>query len=312
MKAFLHLLLSILFILPVNAQISKEISVETKKGSLYGTLLVPNEDTETIALIIAESGPTDRNGNNPMGVSASSYKLLAEGLSKNGIASLRYDKRGIGKSKEASIPEKDVIFENFVQDAVSWLELLKKDKNYKKIVVIGHSEGSLIGMIAAKETNVNAYVSLSGAGSSADKVLKTQLESQPEQLKNEAFRIIDSLKIGVKIDTVHPFLGSLFRYSIQPYLINWFQFDPSIEIQKLSIPTLIINGNTDIQVGPENAELLHKSNTKSRLVILNKMNHVLKVSEKDLQSNMATYKDAGLQLHEDLVPKIVEFLNSEL
>ena len=293
-------------------QNSEEIVLNTETGDIYGTLLIPETQTKTIALIIAGSGPTDRDGNNKLAGSNNSLKFLAEGLAENGIASLRYDKRGIAASKDAAIPENKIVFENFVEDAVDWLEFIKKDKRFSKYIILGHSEGSLIGIIAAKKSNVDAFVSLAGAGFRADSVLKKQLNKQPDQLKNEAFRILDSLKNGILLEEINPFLYALFRPSIQPYLINWFKFSPTIEIKKLNIPILIVNGNTDIQVSIDNAENLHQAAKNSELLIIENMNHILKPSSSDFSENYATYSNPDLPLHNELINKIVQFLKIKI
>ena len=159
---------------------------------------------------------------------------------------MRYDKRGIAESKGAGKSETDLRFDDYVNDAKEWTQLLKKDKRFSKVIVIGHSEGSLIGMIAG--TTADKFISIAGAGQSADKILKEQLSSQPKEVQDLSFPMIDSLKNGKTIDNVPPMLNSLFRPTVQPYMISWFKYDPQNEIKKLSILTLILQGTTDIQV----------------------------------------------------------------
>lgn len=304
--------ISSLTILSVFGQTEQEINLKTPTSEIFGTLLMPDTSSKTVALIIAGSGPTDRNGNNKLAGDNNSLKLIAEGLAEKGIASLRYDKRGIGASKEAAIPENKIVFENFVEDAVDWIEALKQDKRFSKYVIVGHSEGSLIAIIAANRSKVDAVVSISGAGFTADSILRKQLEKQPDQLKNEAYRILDSLKNGIELEDINPFLYALFRPSIQPYLINWFKFSPALEINKLDIPVLIVNGTTDMQVSVDNAENLHKAAKYSDLLILENMNHILKTSSDDFQENYATYSNPALPLHPELMKGIVDFLNSKI
>jgi pimeloyl-ACP methyl ester carboxylesterase len=181
--------------------------------------------------------------------------MLAEALAKNGIASLRFDKRGIGESKASAVTESSLVFENYTEDAKSWINFLKQDKRFTQLTVIGHSEGSLIGMIAGAKAN--KFISIAGAGESADKLLKSQISSKSnKQVEDMTFPIIDSLKAGNKVNKVDPLLNSLFRASIQPYLISWFKYDPQIEIKKLTVPVLIIQGNNDLQVSVKDAENL--------------------------------------------------------
>ena len=286
-----------------------EVSLKIVSGSLHGTLTTPIPFKKgTVALIIAGSGPTDRNGNN-VAMENNSLKNLAHDLAKNGIATLRYDKRGIAASQQALTREEDLRFEDLVEDAKGWIFQLKKDKKYKRIVVIGHSEGSLIGMLAAKEAD--QFISLAGAGKSADLILKEQLNNQPQMLKDVAFPIIDSLKVGKTVDKINPLLQSLFTKSVQPYLISWFKYDPAQELKKLNKPTLLIQGDKDIQVGVEDAKLLAQVVPSAKLVIINKMNHIFKIIEGDKKENMASYKDPNLSNAMQLTEEITAFIQKK-
>lgn len=291
------------------AQKEENITLTTKTGNIEGTLLFPEKENNVpVALIIAGSGPTDRDGNNPY-MKNNSLKMIATGLSENGIATLRYDKRGIAKSKDAGLQESDLRFENYIDDAKHWVELLKKDKRFNQVVVIGHSEGSLIGMIALQQTNVDKFISIAGVGRPAADILRTQLAGQPPVVLDAALPIIDQLEKGDTIAEVPQMLNALFRPSVQPYIISWFKYDPQIEIAKLKIPILIIQGTTDIQVNVDEAELLKKANSKAELKIIEGMNHILKEVEIDRQKNIQTYSQPDLPLKEELINIIFKFIN---
>lgn len=284
-----------------------EIILETKTGTLYGTLCLPEiQNNISVALIIAGSGPTDCNGNNPM-MKNNSLKYLAQELVKKGIASVRYDKRGIGKSKIENLNESDIRFDDFVNDASDWISLLKKDTRFSKVIVIGHSEGSLIGMIAAKE-KTDKFVSLAGAGDSADVILKKQLALQPQYIKDMTTPILDSLKNGHLVKNANPILNSLFRKDIQPYLISWFKYNPQKEIKKLNIPILLINGTKDIQVPENEAEKLKNAQPNSELVLIENMNHVLKIVEVNGISNLESYNKPEIPVAEELIKAIANFI----
>lgn len=306
--------LTVLFLSALNAQDKKDITfketpitLKINVDQLFGTLTTPDLTKKyPVALIIAGSGPTDRNGNNPM-MKNNSLKMLAEALAKNGIASLRYDKRGIGESKGSAISEGSLVFENYIEDAKSWINLLKQDKRFSKVIIIGHSEGSLIGMIAAAKAD--KFVSIAGAGDSADKIIKSQIASKSmKPLEDMTFPIIDSLKSGNTVKKVDPMLNSLFRPSIQPYLISWFKYNPQNEIKKLTIPVLILQGNKDLQVTVKDAENLAQADTKAEKLIIDKMNHVMKIIEGDQQANMESYNNETLPISETLVSKIISFI----
>lgn len=308
------LLLTILIFLSlqIKAQTEEDLVLETKTGNINGSLLIPeNKKGLPLALIIAGSGPTDRDGNNPY-MKNNSLKMLAEGLAKNGIASLRYDKRGIASSTKAGLKEEDLRFENYVQDAEEWVNLLKKDKRFKEVIVIGHSEGSLIGMIAAKKAGADKYVSIAGAGMPAGDVIREQLKSQPAVVTDAAFPILDSLEQGKTVKEVPQMLASLFRPSIQPYIISWFKYDPRKEIAKLEIPVLIVQGTTDIQVSLKDAENLKKANSKAELKVIEGMNHIFKEAEADRTKNLQTYSQPDLTLHKDLVKIISDFIKKQI
>lgn len=315
MPSFLRATLLLLFISTLfqaaaqdSSFIETPVVLHTPSGDIAGTLTTPLKLTKKIpvALLIAGSGPTDRNGNNPM-MKNESLRKLAYGLAANNIASLRYDKRGIAESKAAGKKEADLRFEDYVTDAKGWIEWLKKDKRFSKLTVIGHSEGSLIGMIAAQQ-GANSYVSIAGAGSPADKIIKEQLSSQPQAVKDASFPILDSLKAGKTVDSVNLMLYSLFRPSVQPYMISWFRYDPQQEIKKLSIPVLIVQGTSDLQVSTGEANQLHQAQPKAELVVIEHMNHVLKIVEGDRSANVKTYSDPSLPVAKQLVESIVGFI----
>jgi alpha-beta hydrolase superfamily lysophospholipase len=279
-----------------------EQSVQTPTGELYGTLTVPIlKGTFPVALIIAGSGPTDRNGNNPQ-MKNNSLLLLAHELAVQGIASIRYDKRGIGASKDALISEENLRFENYTEDAKAWAAQLKADPRFDKLIIIGHSEGSLLGMLACEQADV--FVSLAGAGRPIDVILKEQLTAQLKGQKKMLRAVeegLSKLKKGELVEDVPKELFALFRPSIQPYLISWMKYDPAVEIWKLKIPIVIIQGSTDLQVKEEDAVILFKAHPlNSRFIIIEDMNHVLKLAPLDREKNIETYSNPELPLAPEL------------
>ena len=294
----------------INGQTEEIIILETGTCDIEGTLLIPDVKGKVqVVLIIAGSGPTDRNGNSGIVGENNSLKMLAKSLAENGIASLRYDKRGVGKSSENKIEEKDRRFEHSIDDAGSWIGRLKKNKRFKEIIVIGHSEGSMIGMIISQNKHVAKYISLAGAGKSVDKLLKEQFEAQPLFIKEAANPIIDSLSAGEIVKNVPQYLNAIFRETIQPYLISWMKIDPCVELAKLNKPVLIVQGTTDIQISVKDAELLKESNQNAELVIIDGMNHIFKDVEIDRFMNIATYSKPDLPVNNILISSIVEFIN---
>jgi alpha-beta hydrolase superfamily lysophospholipase len=295
----------------IYAQTEKIVTFKTSTGDLEGTLIIPaSNSSKTIALIIADSGPTDRDGNNPSMMN-NSLKMLASALNKNGIASLRYDKRRIGKSQKAGLKVSDLRFSDYVNDAKMWVLYLKNELKFSSIIIIGQSEGSLIGMIASQDKNVTKFISIAGAGQSADKITREQLKSQPMSVTIPANAILDKLVKAETSANVPSILNSLFRPSVQPYMISWIKYDPQREIAKLKIPVLIIQGTTDIQVTQEDVIRLSKSLPSAKLVVIEGMNHILKEAPIDRQMNLLTYSQPELPLKKELVSSIVTFLGSK-
>ena len=277
-------------------------TLQTSTGELSGTLTVPIlKGTFPVALIIAGSGPTDRDGNNPQ-MKNNSLLLLAHELAAQGIASIRYDKRGIGASKGALISEENLRFENYAEDAKAWVAQLKSDSRFNKLIVIGHSEGSLLGLLACEQADV--FVSLAGAGRPIDVILKEQLAVQLKG-KKKLLRAVDEglskLKKGELVEDAPKELFALFRPSIQPYLISWMKYDPADEISKLKIPVIIIQGSTDLQVQVKDAELLHAASPGSRYILVEGMNHIFKLAPSDREKNIETYSNSELPLAPGLV-----------
>ncbi len=309
MKQLNWIILVVLFFsININSwsQSEKNVNVKTEHGKLYGTLITcANKKDAPIALIIPGSGPTDRNGNSVL-LQTNSYKLLAEGLAENGISSLRYDKLLVGESK-GKITEDELRFDDNVAFASAWIDYLNI-KGYNNIVIIGHSEGSLIGMIAAQKKVVSKFISLAGTGRSIDEVLIEQLSKESPSVQQEVKELLKQLKEGKQVSKISPELSGMFRQSVQPYLISWIKYSPKEEISKLEIPVLIIHGTTDIQVSAEDAHLQKGSNSKAELKMITGMNHILKEAPENREENTKTYFQPKLRLHPELIPTIVQFV----
>ena len=311
MKHVLSFLLAMLFATSLHAT-EEEITLCTATGDIHGKLMLPdNAEPCPVVLIIAGSGPTDMNGNSiGTGMTNNSLLYLAQELVSKGIATVRYDKRGIGKSSPAGSQEKDLRFDHYIDDATMWADRLGNDSRFCKVIIAGHSEGSLIGMIAARRSKaVKAYISISGCGSPAYEILEKQLQGQPAQVQEESATICKELREGRTVEQVPFYLASLYRQSVQPYLISWFAYNPAKEIEKLDIPILILQGDKDIQVDIEEAEKLHAAHQGSSLFIVKNMNHVLKKCDtNDRITQLATYGNPQLPIKPELISHIVEFI----
>jgi len=302
---------------PTHAE-TRDVTIDGGLAPLAGTLVMP-DGTQPVpgVLLIAGSGPTDRNGNQLPGVAAATLELLAEGLAGNGIASLRFDKRGVGASAAAAGPQEETTFETFVDDAVSWAQFLSEQAGIECVYLIGHSEGALIAALAAQQVDVCGVVSISGAGSPIGEVIRRQLQAQadagalPEALLIEANSILDRLGAAELVPDPPEALAPLFHPSVQPFLISWMAIDPVTAIAAADAPVLVMQGTTDIQVGVDQAELLAAARPGTQLIILDGVNHVLKVAPPDMAANVATYADPDLPLAPGVIDAIVEFIRSQ-
>ena len=293
----------------------QEMVLTVEKCRLSGTLKVPKtKEKVPVALIIAGSGPTDRNCNSKqLGLNCNAFKMLSDSLNKYGIATLCYDKRGIAKSVSKQT-ESETRFDDMVEDAKSWIELLSQDSRFSEIIVIGHSEGSLVGMIASvNNPKVSKFISLAGSGVSLDELLKEQFSKgfTGKEL-SKIFSYIDQLKQGQLVEKVPPDLYVYFNPSVQPFLISCFKYNPQEEIAKLKIPVLILNGDLDIQVSEENAELLHEACPSAKKVIIENMNHVLKTSQSANGNEQMkdSYNNPTSPINTKLVGEIVGFVKN--
>lgn len=297
----------------VEQQVTYEtMSIPVDNGELKVAVQKAQLQPSPLVLILAGSGPTNKDGNSVGLGQNNSLKMLAEELADAGISSVRYDKRGIGDNSTLLAKEEDLTIDQYVKDAVRVLETLKAEGTYSSFHIIGHSEGSLIGMLAAKQTKVDSFVSLAGAGRAADDILLEQLEGQlPPTLKEETTTILATLKQGELVDKVSSDLQALFRPSVQPYMISWLKYNPAKELATLNSRTLIIQGTTDIQVNATDADALHKGKQDATLLYIDGMNHVLKEAPAERTANIATYTNPSLPLHDQLVPAITNFIGEK-
>lgn len=273
-----------------------------------GTLLTPNAyEKPSLAIIIAGSGPTNRNGNQNF-LKNNSLKKLAEGLTINGIATFRYDKRIVKQIRQGKV-DNDIMFDDFVSDASDVIDYFIEKKTYSYIYIIGHSQGSLVGMLAAKD-KADGFISLAGAGNNIGDVLVEQVAQMAPKLGEETQRIVDLLKEG-KTTTDYPSeLASLFGPDLQDFMINWMKYNPTEIVKSLKMPILIINGTKDLQVSENEAQLLKEANDKATLTIIENMNHVLFEIKGDDLENSKSYNESFRQISPQLIISITGFIKS--
>ena len=282
------------------------------KGPLAGTFVDAGKDAPVV-VIIPGSGPTDRDGNNPLGITAAPYRLLADALAAQGVSSLRADKRGLFGSKTAIADPNAVTINDYATDAHQWARVLRNRTGAKCVWLLGHSEGVLVALVAAQdERDLCGVVLVSGAGRKLSDVIREQLRSNPANapVLDSAMAALDALDRGQHVDVtnMNPALLPLFRPQVQDYLIDTFRLDPTKLAASLKLPILIVQGERDLQVSPADARALAAAQPKAKLVLLPEMNHVLKdVGSDDRAANLATYADPSLPVDSGAVDAIAAF-----
>jgi len=294
-----------------TAYTAEALTLSRAPGDLAGTLLLPQVTGPVpIVLLIAGSGPTDRDGNGG-GLKSASLRQLAESLAVRQVATLRYDKRGVGGSISASLPERDLRFETLADDVGAWVARLASDKRFARVIVAGHSEGALLGLLALKDGRAAAYVSLAGPARPIHEVLHDQLAAQlPPALLAQADTVLVQLRAGRTVVSTPLGLDALFRQSVQPYLISWMQYAGQSELASVRVPCLIVQGSNDFQVEPREGEMLAKANPRCTLARIDGMNHVLKAAPADRTAQTPTYLTPDAPLAPGLIDAIVTFVSS--
>lgn len=304
--------------LTVSAQ-QREVVVECEWGNISATIDMPDAGGDTAVLIVAGSGPTDRNGNSGAGLNTFCYKMLGEALAESGYAVMRYDKRGIGGSP---IPAEDIlslVFEDYIDDARACAKFLRAE-GFERVIVAGHSEGGLIALALAAEAEccLDGVVLLCAPGYNMAEILNFQLSQQlvPAYmgLMVKSTAIINSLKAGrmVAQEDIPAELMSLFHPTVQPFLISNMRYEPTELAAKCRVPMLIVSGGRDIQVSVSNGERLHGANPAAEHRMFENMTHVLKDADTSdrMMQIMSIYTNANLAITEALAPAIVGFINN--
>lgn len=283
---------------------SKEISISPL---IEGTLLTPHTTKKPpLVMIIAGSGPTDRNGNQNF-LKSDNLKKLAEALVNNNVATFRYDKRTVKQLKLGRLND-PVLFTDFVTDAQVVIKHFKKLNTFSKIIIVGHSQGSLVGMLASE--HADAFISLAGAGQSIDQVILEQIKNTAPMYLEDTKKVFGILKSG-KTTSEYPLaLSTFLGTEIQPFMMSWMQHNPQELLKNMSIPTLIINGTRDLQVSVSEAHLLAKAAPNAQLIEIENMNHVLVEVSDDSLENYKSYSDASFALSEKLIESILLFIKS--
>lgn len=298
----------------VPMSVATEVEAPGPLGPLKATMLAPADAPRApIVLIVPGSGPTDRDGNNPLIGKPASLRLLAEGLAANGIASVRIDKRGMFGSKAAITDANRVTIGDYAADVAAWVAAIRKQTGAPCLWVLGHSEGGLVALAGAHAEGVCGLVLMATPGRPLGEVLREQLTANPANapILPQALPAVDALEAGKTVDvsTFHPALQQLFNPAVQPYFIDLMRYDPAKLIAAAGKPVLIVQGMRDVQIAGKDAEALKAADPAARLVMMPNMNHVLKpVASDDRAATVATYGDPNLPLAPGLVEAVAAFV----
>ncbi len=290
---------------PAPAGIAAEPFETNGAVPLRGELWRPASGSGKVPVVVfvAGSGPTDRDGNSQLGLKTDAYRKLAEALAGKGIASMRYDKRGVGKSGVAFDPAK-LTLADFVSDAGVVLAQARADVRLGPVVVLGHSEGGLIALSLAQKVPVDGLLLVATAGRPLAAVLREQLARQLDaQGLAELDRVLSALRSGASVDPVLPPLDKLFSPGTRTFLKSEMDVDPAPLFRALRVPAAIVQGENDAQVSAVDAHLLAGARPDAKLTMLPKMNHVFR-DEASAHLPQASYTDPTLPLSPGLVDAV--------
>ena len=290
-----------------------EVSIPGPKGPLAATLTDPGKGAPML-ILIPGSGPTDRNGDNPMGVAGGVYRQLAEQLGTNGVATLRIDKRGMFGSKAAIADANAVTIADYVADVRSWTKFLRA-RGKSCVWLAGHSEGGIVALAAAQQPKgICGLILLAAPGRPLGAVLRAQLRPQlPSAMFASVEAAIARLEQRQRVDpaTVPAPLAPLFNPAVQGYLIDLMTYDPARLAATTKLPMVIIQGETDIQVGVDDARLLAPARSGAKLVLIPGINHLWRKAPAEAGANAATYRDATVPVDPRVAAAIATFVTAK-
>lgn len=275
-------------------------------GAIDAMLTTPaGVERPPVALLIAGSGSTDHDGNGPQ-IKPATLKKLSEQLVARNIATLRYDKRGAGGWKPEFGRPEDFRFKDYVDDAVALVGYLREAGKFSRLVLIGHSEGGLVAILAARRVPVDRLVLLTTAARRQGDLLKAQLERKlAPDLFQPIAKAIDEIMAGQIVDPTPP--GLSIPPSMQPGIASAFTEDPIVSIKLVEQPTLIVGGGRDRQVARVDFAALAAASSAAKTLWLPDMNHVL-VDVTDEADDLAAYNQSERPLDPDMIEAVAAFV----
>ncbi len=303
--------------------LQEELTALGPMGALKGTLTLPSQhgplpNRTPVFLIMPGSGPTDRDGNSPLGITAAPYRLLSEALAERGYPSVRIDKRGMFGSADAVLDANDATIASYGDDLIAWTntiqERLPTQDGTRCVIPIGHSEGGLVALAAmARLPDACGLILIASIGRPLDAVIREQLRANPANAPflAEAEKTLAALKRGERVDAgaMHAALRPLFAPDVQGFLIDAMSHDPVELAARVKVPMLVVQGTADLQVGVADARMLADAAPDATLALVPDVNHVLKlVASDDPSANLATYANPDLPIASEVVDAVMTFV----
>jgi uncharacterized protein len=279
-------------------------------GAIDAVLTTPaGVEKPPVALLIAGSGSTDHDGNGPQ-LKPATLKKLSDQLVAHKIATLRYDKRGADGWKPQFGKPEDFRFKDYVTDASALVKYLRDSGKFSKLILVGHSEGGLVAILAAEQQQqqqtVDRLVLLATAARKQGDVLKAQLE---KKLSPEAYtpvaKAIDDIMAGQIVDPLPQ--GLSIPPAMQPGIASAFNEDPITPLQKLTLPILIVSGGRDLQLPRVDMIALSTAAPQAKSAWEPDMNHVL-VDVSDDADNLAAYNQPNRPLDANMIDNVAAFI----
>lgn len=289
------------------------ITAPGPQGPLAGTLTNAGAKAPVV-LIIPGSGPTDRDGNNPMGVTAAPYRMLAEALAEKGVSTVRIDKRGMFASKAAVADPNAVTISDYVADTNAWVRSIRERTGASCVWLLGHSEGGLVALAAAQRPEgVCGLILVAAPGRKLGVIIREQLMANPANtpVLGSAVSALETLESGRTVDVsgLDPALLPLFAPQVQPFLIDLLAKDPAQLAAGVQLPMLIVQGGSDIQVSDADFQALRTAKLSEQSLMIPRMSHVLKnVDEDTRQASLATYSDPSRPISQQLIDAVAAFV----
>jgi uncharacterized protein len=297
-------------VFPDNATAQSQDVALARDGITLAGTFVAGSPGAPVVVIIPGSGPTDRNGNNPLGVAAAPYRHLAKGLADRGFGTVRIDKRGMFDSADPTIDPNAVTLGLYAQDVQAWASLAAEVAGTRCAVLAGHSEGALVALLAGNVPQVCGVILLASPGLRLGQTLRLQLAANPA-LALAAEMPLAELEAGrmVPADQVPRELMGLLAPDVQPFLIDLLSYDPARLAADLPKPLMILHARNDLQVFPADFAALSAARTDATLALIDGVNHVLKPAPYDRAANLQHYADPDVPVATAVLDDIAAFLN---